>query len=320
MNKIIHIGVLGSAAIAKRSVIPAILELPEQFKLMAVASRVKLKAMEVASKYNCDAIQGYDDLLKREDIDAVYIPLPSGVHHEWVNKALLAGKHVYAEKSIGLNLAEITKMISNSKENNVALMEGFMFQYHSQHITVKKLLSEGEIGEMRSFSSSFCFPPLAKGNFRYDKNLGGGALYDAGAYPVRASFFILGDDLEVMGASIKNNKNGAILFGNAFLKTTNGIGSSISFGFDNYYQCYYQVLGSKGKITVNRAFTPDPDFSPTITVENEMGRKEITLESDNHFKKAFHEFHETCLNPKNRNKHYKEILQQSTALENISPI
>jgi len=312
---------MGCAAIAERSMIPAIKNLPEQFELVAVASRTEEKAENVASLFNCEGLIGYEKLIERKDIDALYLPLPSGLLHEWIPKSLKAGKHVYAEKSIALTQKICDAMISEAKNSNVALMEGFMFQYHSQHTLVKKLIEEGAIGELRNFSASFGFPPLSEDNFRYDEKLGGGALYDAGAYPVRATYFLLGDKMKVAGASLKRiGTSDAVLFGSAYFHSIDGIGASIAFGFDNYYQCNYTFWGSTGKLTAERAFTPRPDFKPQLFLENHEGNKIIEAEADNHFEKALKEFFLAINDPAIRVKHYSEIQQQSAALGLINTL
>lgn len=103
MDKKIRIGVMGCADIAQRLVIPAIQQLGEKFKLVGVASRTADKARSFADRFACESIEGYNTLVLRDDIDAVYIPLPTGLHKEWIIKALEHGKHVYAEKSIAMN-------------------------------------------------------------------------------------------------------------------------------------------------------------------------------------------------------------------------
>ena len=315
----IRIGVLGCANIAHRSVIPAILSLSEYFELVAIASRTDDKALQFAREFGCEAVVPYDELVRREDIQALYIPLPTGLHKEWINKALCAGKHVYAEKSIAFSLADAQEMVENARLNQVALMEGFMFQYHSQNLKVKSLLSEGAVGDIRYFTASFGFPPFPDPcNFRYDKQIGGGAIFDACGYPVRAAFYLLGDNLKVQGASVHYDKTrGSSLYGSAFLQADNGVGAAISFGFDNYYQCNYQIWGTKGKLTANKAFTPKVDQATTLTWEHDYQTETINCESDNHFAKAMLEFHHIICQPESRNKHYKEILQQSEALDTI---
>lgn len=318
MPEKIRIGVLGCANIAQHSVIPAIKSLANRFDLVAVASRSIRKAETFAKEFNCEAVEGYDRLVNSNKIDALYIPLPTGLHKEWINKALLAGKHVYAEKSIASDFDDAADMVDHARHESLALMEGFMFQYHNQHKIVFELIKNGEIGGLRFFSSSFGFPPLADGNFRYDDILGGGALMDAAGYPVRATHFIMGNDFEVKGAALfidpelKTN-----IYGSAFLTNSKGLGAAISFGFDNFYQCRYEIWGEKGKIIADRAFTPKFNYKPKIIIEKPEGTKVIEAEPDNHFVKAFDEFYNVIKDVSDKNKHYTDILLQSRTLEQI---
>lgn len=315
--KKIRIGVMGCAAIAKKSVIPAILALPEQFELVAIASRSSEKAIEFADLFHCKAVTGYDQLLL-EDIDAVYVPLPTGLHEEWINKALLAGKHVYAEKSVAASFASAKSMVENAKNNQVALMEGYMFLYHTQHQQVKNLIAEGAIGAIRNFSGAFGFPPLAEGNFRYDAEIGGGALYDAAGYPLRAVHFFMGNDYKVVASTLNIDPQiGTNLYGSAFLKNDSGVGAQIAFGFDHFYQCNYEIWGSKGKITATRAYTPTPDFKPVILLEQQGSIQEIEADACSHFLGAMQEFYEVCTGSKSKDSHYDAILLQSESQQLI---
>ena len=316
--KIIRIGVMGCATIAERSVIPAIMALPNYYKLVAIASRTKEKANKFANKFNCEAVTGYDVLIARDDIDAIYMPLPTGLHLEWIIKTLEAGKHIYAEKSIADNFMSAKQMIDLATKKKLALMEGYMFQYHLQHQKIFKLLQEDVIGDIRHFSASFGFPPLSENNFRYDKKIGGGALLDCAGYVVRAAFFVLKQKLEVKAASIYYNpRSNSSIYGSAFMRGEKGIGASLSFGFDNYYQCNYVIWGSKGKITVQRAFTPKPMEETYLILETIEGSQQITMESDNHFMKAFIEFYKTITDG-GMDRHYSEILEQSEALDEVA--
>jgi len=284
MDKL-KIGVLGCANIARRSVIPAIKSM-EQFELIAIASRTLSKANDFAAQFDCSPIEGYDELLSTKDIDAVYIPLPTGMHLEWITKSLEAGKHVLCEKSLVENYSEAQQIIKLAKEKKLLIAENFMFPFHSQQAYVKTLLAEGEIGELRNFRSSFGFPPFAdKNNIRYQKELGGGALLDAGTYPTKAAQMILGNELTVLSAHLYIDKNLDVdLWGSALLKSEDqNITAQLSFGFDNFYQCNYEIWGSKGKITVHRSFTAGPGFMPTITIEKQGISTTQTLKADNHF-------------------------------------
>lgn len=321
MSKIVKIGVLGCAKIARSSFIPAIQSLPDKFELVAVASRSIAKASAFADEFNCKAIEGYENLIHSNIIDALYIPLPTGLHKEWIIKALKAGLHVYAEKSIASKLIDAEKMVSTAKSNDLALMEGYMFQYHSQHQIVLDLLRDGEIGAIRHFTSSFGFPPLGSDNFRYNETIGGGVLLDAAGYSVRAVHFILGSGFEVKGATLYIDPDlKTSIYGSAFLSNSKGIGASVSFGFDNYYQCRYEIWGETGKISAERAFTPKPNDSPKIIISKADGSNTIEVEPEDHFVKALKEFHFAIRNSGNRAKHYSEILVQSKSLDQIKDL
>ena len=317
-NNIIKIGILGCANIAKRSVIPAIKLLPDKFELLYVASRSPQKAKDFANEFNCQPIIGYNTLIDAKEIDALYIPLPTGLHKEWINRALHSGKHVYAEKSIAYSYTDALEMVENAKKYRLALMEGFMFLYHSQHEIIFNMLREDAIGEIRHFSSSFGFPPLDPMNFRYSEILGGGALLDAAGYTVRAAHFILGDEFEVKGATFyRDSTRSTNIYGSAFMTNSKGIGASLAFGFDNFYQCRYELWGEKGKIIADRAFTPPVEFRPRIMIESHNGIHVIQAESDNHFVHAFEEFYNIIENIILREKHYSDILRQSHSLDLI---
>lgn len=318
--KKIRIGVMGCANIAKKSVIPALKNLSDQFELVSVSSRSESKALEFANYFNCKAVVGYDNLLK-DDIDAVYIPLPTGLHDEWITKALLAGKHVYAEKSIANSLVSAKKMVTEAQNRDLVLMEGYMFQYHTQHQKVKQLIADNAIGEVRSFRGAFGFPPLDENNFRYDEIIGGGALFDAAGYPLRAVHFMMGSAFKVVASSLYiNPKTGTSIHGSAYLKNKDGIGAQIAFGFDNFYQCNYEIWGSKGRIVVERAYTPSPDYKPIIHLEQQGVVEKINEEPFNHFVGAMQEFYHLMVGKSNRKLQYDSILLQSESLDLIKTL
>lgn len=317
MQKLTGIGVLGCAAIADRSFIPAIKALPEQFRLIAVSSRDPRKASDYAERHGCEGITGYEKLLERDDINALYIPLPTGLHREWIIRALEAGKHVYAEKAFAMTHQDAAMMVERANRQGLALMEGYMFQYHAQQQFVKQLLADGMIGDLRHFEAVFGFPLLPPGNFRYDMEIGGGVLTDAAGYPVRAAFFWLGDNLRLTGASLFRDQNtGTEMYGSAYLSGPGGVGASVAFGFGSFYQCRVTFWGSTGKLSMMRAFTPRPDDQPLVILENGDGTTSLNAPADNHFVGALTAFY-NAIHGEGRERFYTEILQQSEAIDTI---
>jgi dTDP-3,4-didehydro-2,6-dideoxy-alpha-D-glucose 3-reductase len=317
----IRVGIMGVAKIARRSVVPALLQRPDRFELVAAASRDEAKARQFADEFKCQPVTGYAELLARDDIDAIYMPLPTGLHAEWIARAIAAGKHVYAEKSFASTASQTEALIAAAQARSVALMEGYMFLYHRQQAVVAELLAQGAIGELRHFHGSFGFPPLPEGDFRYDEAVGGGVLMDAAGYPLRAALHLLGDQLTVHGASLRRcPQRGTSLWGSAFLARPDGVGASIAFGFDNHYQCRYELWGSKGKLVAERAYTPGPTFAPRLTLESAGGLQETSVEPDNHFVGAWQAFAQAITEPARRADHYRQILLQSRALQAIGDL
>ncbi|MDO6434157.1 Gfo/Idh/MocA family oxidoreductase [Flavitalea sp. BT771] len=313
----ISIAVMGCASIAKRLMIPAIQGLPEYFELAAIGSRTSGKAEEFSKAFGVEGIVGYENLLKRQDIEAIYMPLPTGLHEEWITRCLEAGKHLLVEKSFAMDLGSAMRLIEMAKERELTLMENFMFRHHSQHNFTWEMLREKKLGEIRVFRSQFGFPPLDKDNFRYDKAAGGGALLDAGAYTVKASQWFLGQGLEVISATLYLDPvTGVDIFGNVSLISRDNIVAQLSFGFDNFYQCNYEFWGSRGRLLAERAFTPKPAERPKILLEQQGERIVQELEPDNHFMNILKELHRSVAE-RDGSRHLEDILDQSRILTAI---
>ena len=280
----IRFGILGCANIAIRSLMPAISRHPA-CRLAAVASRSRDKAGPLAAQYACRAL-GYEELIADPAVEAIYVPLPTGLHVEWVMKCLAAGKHVLCEKSLGCTRDEVRQMVDLARRQNRLLMETFQFRFHAQHAVVKEILASGLIGDIRCFRSAFGFPPFpdGKANIRYQKALGGGALLDAGAYTIKAATFMLGGGFRVKAAMLRYVPEHEVDVGGAIcMEHDSGVAIQTAFGFDNFYQCNYEIWGSKGKLTAKRAFTAPPGFAPQIVIETPAGAEVRTLPPDDHF-------------------------------------
>ena len=319
MSKI-RIGILGTSNIAQKAIIPTLVSLNHIFDIVGIASRNILKLKDITNNLNVQAFQGYDSIIDKKHIDAVYIPLPNALHFEFVEKALEKGIHVLVEKSLGCNLLEVSKLVSLARNNGLVLMENFQFRFHSQLKFLIDKLESKEIGEIRAVKASFGFPPFSDlENIRYKKELGGGALLDAGAYTAKISQIILGNGLNVEAATLNKTPSDEVdIWGGAFLKQKEtGLFSSLAFGFNNYYQCGVEIWGSKGKISTNRLFTAPPGYEPIFEIETPQDKQVVKLPSDNHFINMLTHFY-NCI----ENDHLKEIennqnLDQARLIEGI---
>ena len=320
MTRPINIGVIGCAAIADRFLIPAIKALPAMYSLVGVASRDTAKALQFSGKFGTEAYFGYDSLLESGQLDAVYMPLPNSMHKEWLEKALHRNLHVLVEKSLSCSYDDALYLNILAKGNNLVLVENFQFRFHSQLAAIKKLLSDGVIGELRCLRSAFGFPPFPDAdNIRYQKQLGGGALLDAGAYPIKIAQCFLGQELAVEAANLTFQADKEVdIWGGAYLKQKGGAAfAEIAFGFDNFYQCNLELWGSKGRISTNRIFTSPPGYAPEITVETTSGNQLLTLAPDHHFENMLRHFHQLVGTGTGIEDEYTQNITQARLIEEL---
>jgi predicted dehydrogenase len=188
-------GVLSTARIGTEKVIPA-MQLGKYCQVTAIASRTLEKAQAAASQLGIPKAYGsYEEVLADPDIDAVYIPLPNHLHISWSITALKAGKHVLCEKPIGLTTTEAQELIEVAKKfPQLKVMEAFMYRHHPQWQRARQLVSQGEIGELRTIQSFFSYYNVDPNNVRNKADIGGGGLMDIGCYCISLSRFILGAD------------------------------------------------------------------------------------------------------------------------------
>ncbi len=276
----VRIGVLGAAGIARRRMLPAFAAC-ENTEVAAVGSRDAGRAGELAQAFGGRPVHGYAGVLERDDVDAVYVPLPVALHGEWVERALRAGKHVLAEKPLTGDPEQTAQLLKLAGSTGRVLMENVMFVHHRQHAAVLRMVGGGAIGELRSVRTTFTIPELPAGDIRYDAALGGGVLLDVGLYPVRAALHLLGPGLRVCGAALHTPEGREVeTWGGALLTRRDGVTAQLEFGIGGGYRSRYELCGSTGRITVSRAFTPPAGHRPTIEVETAQGVEQRELDAD----------------------------------------
>lgn len=283
MQKKIHFGIIGCSRIAQNSTIPAIIESPYA-ELVQIGSRDTTKAEQFAKKFNCKNYGTYEDVLNNYDIDAIYISTPVGLHEEWTLKAAKAGKHILCEKSSTTSYSSAKKMVETAIENNVRLMEGFMFRFHPSHKKVLDLINNGVIGKIFAFYGRYGFQAVPKSDIRYRKELGGGVLNDAACYPICASRIIFDKEpVEVM-CNLQIDKETGI---DERAMVTINYGqdqlAQMVVGYDLFYQSLYDVWGTTGVLKLSRSYNIPPDMSASLIVNSSIENKELIIEPANHF-------------------------------------
>ncbi len=196
----LRIGILGAARIAPMALIRPARQVPE-VQVLAVAARDPARARAFADKRRVPRVhESYDALLADPEIDAVYNPLPNGLHCEWTLKALEAGKHVLCEKPMASNAREAERMAETAEKTGLVLVEAFHSRYHPLAARMKEIVESGRLGSVRHIEAQLCFPLILPGDIRYRYELGGGATMDAGCYTINMVRFLAGAEPRVTGA------------------------------------------------------------------------------------------------------------------------
>ncbi len=276
----VRVGVVGCADVALRHMLPAFAG-GQQTELVAVASRDARRAREVADRYGCRAVGDYAELLTLDEVDAVYVSLPTAQHAYWAEAALQAGKHVLVEKPLAMEPGRARELLDLATRSELVLMENVMFVHHPQHAAVRKRVADGEIGELRSFRADFAVPELPADDLRYRSDLGGGALFDVGLFPVRGALHMLGSGLRVAGAVLRRTAGHSVeTSGAALLESPDGVLVQLTFGMGFAYRSSYELWGSRGRIRVEQVFTPRGDHPPVLQVELPASIRPVVLDPD----------------------------------------
>jgi predicted dehydrogenase len=180
----VRIGVLGAARITPAAVVkPA--RRSSEAEVVAVAARDPSRAEAYASKHGIPRVfDSYADLLAAPDVDAIYNPLPNGLHAQWTIAALEAGKHVLCEKPFTSNVQEAEAVAAAAERADLVVMEAFHYRYHPLADRMRALVETGELGTLEHVEAALCFPLPRFSDIRYQYDLGGGATMDVGSYTV----------------------------------------------------------------------------------------------------------------------------------------
>ncbi|MEO7760997.1 MAG: Gfo/Idh/MocA family oxidoreductase [Casimicrobiaceae bacterium] len=195
------LGIIGAANIARQ--FTAAVRDSDAVKVMAVASRTTETARAFAESCGVEKhYASYEALLDDDSIAAVYIPLPNHLHAEWAIKAAERRKHVLCEKPLCMGRAEAMRMFAAARSKGVMLLEAYPYKFQPQTLELLRLLNEGAIGTVRTMQASFGFTVMnPEVNIRMKPEVGGGALLDAGSYPLSLIRMVMGEVPRSVSAS-----------------------------------------------------------------------------------------------------------------------
>jgi predicted dehydrogenase len=269
----IRIGILGAAAIVPMALTIPAWRVPE-VQVTAVAARDPKRAKRFAFWNRISHVhQTYESLLNDPAIDAIYNPLPNGLHAEWTIRALRAGKHVLCEKPFSSNAKEATEMAAAAEETGKVLSEAFAYRTHPLTAHIKRLMSDGEIGKIQKIEARFGFLNPNLSNIRYRYELAGGAQMDAGCYPVSLVRFLVGEEPIVTEAKARLVRPQVDSRMESQLRFPSGVEASVVCDMlsPRLFDSFLKVHGDAGEITVISPF--QPHWFHWLTVRNSKGVK-----------------------------------------------
>jgi len=286
-------GVLATARIATQ--VAAAIDAVPGAEVVAVASRSAERADVWAKQHGIDRSHGsYQALLDDDEVDVIYIPLPPSMHAEWTVRCAEAGKHVLCEKALAMNAVEGEEMAAACRENRVQLMDATMWVHHPRSADMMRPIRNGEIGELRHVASAFSFmiEPYLKGKpshmagdprsgslsldaimaheMRFQRALGGGALFDLGWYNVRVALWAFGAVPARVFATARY-QHGVDVNLNAIMWYDDERVATFDCGYDVTRRKWFEVAGTAGSIVCDDFLRPEKVDRPRFWLHDQEG-------------------------------------------------
>jgi len=265
--------VLGAARIAPPALIKPAKENSEVV-VAAVAARDASRARAFAAKHDIARVHDdYDKLIADPDLDAVYNPLPNGLHGRWTRAALAAGKHVLCEKPFTANAAEAREIADLVAKSDRVVMEAFHYRYHPLALRVEEIIASGELGKLERVEAALCFPLPKFSDIRYNYSLAGGATMDAGCYAVHMVRTFGGETPEVVSAQAKLHDPQVDRAMTAELRFAGGHTGRVrcSMWSSRLLEISAHVVGDRGELRVLNPVTPQ--FFHRLSVRSTDGKR-----------------------------------------------
>ncbi len=263
----LRIGILGAARIAPSALIrPA--RSVDEVSVAAVAARDETRARAFARKHGIAKVHSsYDAMLDDPDIDAIYNPLPNGLHGHWTIAALNAGKHVLCEKPFTANAAEARQVAAVAKGTDRVVMEAFHYRYHPFTARALEIMGSGELGAVRHIETWMCIPLLLPKDIRWQLSLAGGTLMDVGCYALHQLRTYAGAEPQITSARVKLLRPGVDRWAQADARFADGRTGRITVSMMSarLVSLGARITGSDGTLSLVRPTVPQ--FMGRLTVD-----------------------------------------------------
>ena len=275
---------IGYSNVLKRRVLPFIHEIKDLTGVdIARYSGQKNENIEPFG-LNGEIYGSYDEGLMKSKAEIAYISTVNSAHASLAEKALKRGMHVVVDKPAFLSLDKSKELAELAGNLNLGLAEAVVYPFHSQIGRIKEIMANENL-EPRNITINFSFPPLDPENFRYKKELGGGAINDLGPYAVSAGRIFFGAPPLNISCTVNefDAKHEVETSFSIVARYSDGRSMTGHFGFCSEYINRINLLGRNFYFEINNVFTPKPDLENEVLLRANNSSRILIAERSNCF-------------------------------------
>jgi len=312
----VRVLILGLSSLVQRRVQPALLNVPG-IEQIDVATKRSAATDTARAWMEGTVYQDYADALERSQAELVYVSLVNSDHLRWTEAALRQGRHVVVDKPSFPGLTATQRMVALAHEQGVCLAEATVFAYHPQIAWIKQQFQDSGDVPTR-ITATFSIPPMSSDNFRYRRELGGGALWDLGPYAVSLGRVFWDEEpVDVTGRILTREEPDGVDTSFAMLTAYAGGRSVVgTFGFDTIYRNRLDLIGKDLGIEVDRVFTTPPEVANELRATRREGTITLTAPAGDAFT-AFFDSVRTSIGAGDWSRLTSDVLRDAATLDRL---
>lgn len=275
-------GILGTSFISET--VAAQIIANQDSQLQAVAGRTQQTLDQFAETFSIpDRYTDYQALIDDENVDIVYIGLPNHVHHQYLIKALAAGKHVLCEKSLSVDMQKTDQIMEAVKKSNQSVIEGLMYAHHPFTKVLLALLENGRLGEVTHINAEYCVDIA-----QFVNPQGGGVVYDLGCYPLSTVHLIahrlfgatVADDMVMTGRGKVDDAIGNVIEAHAQITFNDSLNATVKVAEHYDTQPLLEIETERAVVTLkSNLWMPENGENELTVVFKEGDEETIKIDS-----------------------------------------
>lgn len=316
----VGVAVWGVGPHATRKILPAIAA-SSSTRLVGLTTRNAEVAASEAQRFGCRVFTTPEEMLAAEDVVVVYVTTPIGLHHEQGKRVLLAGKHLWCEKSLTTSQRDTEELVKLSRARGLALCEAFMFPYHPQFVRLQEIVTSRELGALISITCRFGMEIQSRPGFRHSAELGGGALLDVACYPLSLTLRLTDGEPRVVQHRVHRIEGYDVdMAGDALLELPSGALAFLEWGYGRGYVNEASLWFERGSVRVPMVFSKPEGFVATLERNDVVGKREIeTMATANSYVRMIDEFARATADVALQEELRLEAHRQARSLELLIP-